>query len=101
MKRIATALVTAFLFACPALARAADYPAPREGDWIVKAFRFHTGETLPELKLHYTKIGDPKNEPVVVLHGTTGSAASMLTPGFAGELFGPGQALDASRYFIV
>ncbi|MFH6784771.1 MULTISPECIES: alpha/beta fold hydrolase [Methylobacterium] len=80
---------------------AADYPAPREGDWTVKDFKFHTGEVLPELRLHYTTVGDPKGEPVVVLHGTTGSAASMLTPGFAGELFGPGQPLDAAKYYIV
>jgi homoserine O-acetyltransferase len=84
-----------------ALAQAADYPAPKEGDWVVRDFRFHTGEVLPELRLHYTTIGDPRGEPVVVLHGTTGSAASQLTPAFAGELFGPGQPLDASRYFIV
>ncbi|MDP4023000.1 alpha/beta fold hydrolase [Methylobacterium sp. NEAU 140] len=82
-------------------ASAADYPAPKEGDWTVRDFKFHTGEILPELRLHYTTVGDPKGEPVVVLHGTTGSAASMLTPGFAGELFGPGQPLDATKYFIV
>ena len=56
---------------------------------------------LPEVKLHYTTVGDPRGEVVVALHGTTGSAASVLTPGFAGELFGPGQPLDAARYFIV
>ena len=81
--------------------QAADYPAPTEGDWVVRDFRFHTGDVLPELRLHYTTVGDPRGEPVVVLHGTTGSAASMLTPAFAGELFGPGQPLDATRYFIV
>src|SRR5436189_83654 len=67
--------------ACPL--HAADYPAPKEDDWVVRDFKFHTGEALPELKLHYTTIGDPKGEPVVVLHGTTGSAASMLTPAIA------------------
>jgi homoserine O-acetyltransferase len=80
---------------------AADYPAPKEGDWIARDFHFHTGEVLPELRLHYTTVGDPGGEVVVVFHGTTGSAASMLTAGFAGELFGAGQPLDASRYFIV
>jgi homoserine O-acetyltransferase len=79
----------------------ADYPAPKEGLWVVRDFRFHTGEVLPELNLHYTTIGDPGGEPVLILHGTTGSARSMLTAGFAGELFGPGQPLDASRYFII
>jgi homoserine O-acetyltransferase/O-succinyltransferase len=82
-------------------AMAADYPAPREGDWIAKDFKFHTGETMPELKLHYTAIGEPSSQPVLVLHGTGGSAASLLTPSFAGELFGPGQPLDASKYYII
>jgi hypothetical protein len=78
-----------------AMASAADYPAPKTGEWIVKDLRFHSGEVLPEARLAYTTIGDPKNEAIVVLHGTGGSAASMLTPGFAGELFGAGQPLDA------
>jgi homoserine O-acetyltransferase len=81
--------------------QAADYPAPKEGDAVIRDFKFHTGEVFPELRLHYRTIGDPKGEPVVVLHGTAGSGASMLTPAFAGELFGPGQPLDAARYFIV
>ena len=80
---------------------AADYPAPREGEWIAKDFKFHTGETLPELKLHYTTVGEPNGQPVLVLHGTGGAAASMLTPSFAGELFGQGQPLDASKYYII
>jgi homoserine O-acetyltransferase len=56
---------------------------------------------MPELRLAYTTVGEPTGEPVLVLHGTTGSAASMLTPGFAGELFGKGQPLDASKYYII
>ncbi|MBC7414068.1 MAG: alpha/beta fold hydrolase [Herminiimonas sp.] len=83
------------------LAQAADYPAPKEGDWIVRDFRFHGGEVLPELRLHYTTIGAPTGEPVLILHGTTQSGASMLTPAFAGALFGPGQVLDASKYYII
>ena len=80
---------------------AAQYPAPKEGSWIARDFRFHTGEVLPELRLHYRTVGEPSGEPVLILHGTTGSGASMLSPGFAGELFGPGQPLDASKYYIV
>jgi homoserine O-acetyltransferase len=80
---------------------AADYPAPKDGSWVVRDFRFHTGEVLPELRLHYTTVGAPTGEPVLILHGTTGSAAGMLTPAFAGELFGPGQPLDASRYCVI
>ena len=100
----AVALCLAFgvalaLAAPPTLA--ADYPAPREGQWTVRDFRFHTGEVLPEVRLAYRTVGDPSGEPVLVLHGTAGSSASMLTPAFAGELFGAGQALDAGKYFII
>jgi homoserine O-acetyltransferase len=82
-------------------AAAADYPAPKQGDWIARDFKFHTGETTPELRLHYTTVGEPSGQPVLVLHGSGGSAASMLTPGFAGELFGPGQPLDTAKYYII
>src|SRR3954468_23159793 len=82
-------------------ALAADYPAPKQADWIARDFKFHTGETMPELRLHYTTIGEPTGQPVLVLHGSGGSAASMLTAGFAGELFGPGQPLDAAKYYII
>ena len=84
-----------------ASALAADYPAPKEGSWIARDFRFQSGEVLPELRLHYTTVGAPSGEPVLILHGTTGSAASMLTSAFGGELFGPGQPLDASRYYVI
>jgi len=88
--------------ACVAVsALAADYPAAREGTWIVRDFRFHTGETLPELKLHYRTVGAPTGEPVLVMHGTTGNGGGFLTPAFAGELFGAGQPLDANRYFVI
>jgi homoserine O-acetyltransferase len=80
---------------------AAEFPAPRQGSWVVRDFKFHTGEVLPELKLAYRTVGNPDGEPVLVLHGTTGSSSSMLTQNFGGELFGAGQPLDASRYFII
>lgn len=82
-------------------ATAAEYPAPKRGTWVAKDFRFSTGEVMPELKLGYATVGDPSGEPVVILHGTAGSAASMLNPAFAGELFGAGQPLDAAKYFII
>jgi homoserine O-acetyltransferase len=85
----------------PLVANAADYPAPKEGNWIARDFRFHTGEVLPEIRLHYRTIGKREGIPVVVLHGTGSSGVSMLTPAFAGELFGPGQPLDAEKYFII
>jgi homoserine O-acetyltransferase len=78
-----------------------SFPAPQEGSWVARDFRFHTGEVMSELKLHYRTIGQPSGEPVLVLHGTTGSGASMLGPAFGGQLFGPGQPLDAARYFII
>jgi homoserine O-acetyltransferase len=80
---------------------AADAPSPKEGDWVVRDFRFHTGEVLPELRLHYTTLGAPTGEPVLVLHGTAGSGTGMLGAAFGGELFGPGQPLDASRYYVI
>lgn len=96
--RIAAAFA-AVLVSCAAFA--ADYPAPKQADWVARDFRFHTGEVMPELRIHYRTVGAPTGEPVLVLHGTAGSSASMLTPGFAGELFGPGQPLDAARYFLI
>ena len=98
MKRVLVALILAFI-AVPAVA--ADYPAPKTSEWVAKDFKFHTGEVMPELRLAYTTVGDPSGQPVVVLHGTTGSATSMLTPAFAGELFGAGQPLDATKYYII
>ncbi len=98
LRRVALSLP--FVLAAFAAA-AADYPAPKEGDWIAHDFRFHTGEVMTELRLHYTTIGDPKGEPVLILHGTAGSGAGFLNPGYAGELFGPGQPLDATKYFII
>ena len=100
MKHLRAALSATFALISFA-ALAADYPAPKQGEWIAKDFKFHTGEVMPQLKLHYTTVGDPSGQPVLVLHGTGGSAASMLSPGFAGELFGPGQPLDAAKYFII
>jgi homoserine O-acetyltransferase len=100
MIRLCAALAAA-LVSISVTAMAADYPAPQDGEWIAKDFKFHTGEIMPELRLHYTTVGAPTGQPVLVLHGSGGSAATMLTPGFAGELFGPGQPLDASRYYII
>lgn len=78
-----------------------NYPTPVENDFFISNFEFNSNESLAELRLHYTTIGDPQNPPVLLLHGTTGSASTLLTPSFAGELFGLGQALDASKYFLI
>ncbi|MGY4477397.1 alpha/beta fold hydrolase [Bradyrhizobium sp. USDA 3364] len=100
MIRLCAALLAALVsMSVPAMA--ADYPAPQDGEWIARDFKFHSGEVMPELRLHYTTVGAPTGQPVLVLHGSGGSAASMLTPAFAGQLFGPGQPLDASKYYVI
>jgi homoserine O-acetyltransferase len=105
------AVVTLFLLlASPVLAGQAQtsYPAPVEGDYVIENFTFISGEVLPQLKLHYRTIGKPVKDDagvvrnaVLVMHGTTGSGAGFLSGQFAGGLFGPGQLLDATRYFII
>ncbi|WP_426419996.1 alpha/beta fold hydrolase [Bradyrhizobium genosp. A] len=99
--RASFAALSAVLLSVSTSVFAADYPAPKQGDWIARDFKFHTGEVMPELKLHYTTVGEPTGQPVLVLHGTGGPGASMLTPAFAGELFGAGQPLDTSKYYII
>jgi len=101
MRRIPQALLVLAFILAGSVSLAAEYPAPKEGSWVVRDFKFHSGEVLPEVRLHYTTVGDPAGEPVLILHGTNGSGAGMLNPGFAGELFGPGQPLDAKRYHII
>lgn len=82
-------------------ANAQSFYAQKVGVWETKNFQFHNGQTLPELKLGYTTLGDPKNEAIVILHGTAGSSAGMLNAAFGGQLFGAGQVLDAQKYFII
>jgi homoserine O-acetyltransferase len=86
----------------------ASYPPPAEGDFLIRNFKFATGESLPELRLHYRTFGTPRADAhgvvrnaVLILHGTGGSGASLVRAEFAGELFGPGQPLDAARFFMV
>src|SRR5216110_142303 len=87
---------------------AADYPPPTEGDYVIRDFKFTSGETLPELKIHYRTIGKPVKDAkgvvqnaVLITHGTTGSGGQFIRPEFAGELFGAGQPLDATKFFLV
>jgi homoserine O-acetyltransferase len=75
--------------------------AVSEGDFLLRDFRFASGEVLPEVRIHYRTLGTPGAPAVLVLHGTTGSGAQFLGDTFAGELFGPGQLLDAASHFIV
>jgi homoserine O-acetyltransferase/O-succinyltransferase len=87
---------------------AAGWPGPQEGDFVVRDFHFQSGEILPEVRLHYTTLGKPVKDAsgrttnaILILHGTGGSGAGLLRPIFAGVLFGPGQLLDATRYYII
>jgi homoserine O-acetyltransferase len=87
---------------------AADYPTPTEGNYTIRDFKFTSGETLPELRLHYRTLGKPEKDAqgkttnaVLIMHGTTGSGAQFIRPEFAGELFGKDQPLDATKFFIV
>ena len=87
---------------------AAEAPVPREGDFVIHDFKFKSGETLPQLRIHYHAFGEPRKDSkgvvrnaVLIVHGTGGSGGSLIRPEFSGELFGPGQLLDATRYFIV
>jgi homoserine O-acetyltransferase/O-succinyltransferase len=88
---------------------AAEYPAPSEGDYTIRDFKFTSGETLPELRLHYRTIGKPEKDAqgkttnaVLIMHGTTGSGAQFVPrPEFADQLFAKGQPLDATKFFII
>ena len=86
---------------CLAHAGAGAAEAPHQADWVAHDFRFHTGEVMPELRLHYTTLGAPTGEPVLVIHGTAGTGTGLLSPSFGDQLFGPGQPLDAAKYFII
>ena len=87
---------------------AVSYPASEMGDYVLRDFHFSSGEVLPEVRMHYRAFGAPERDDkgtvrnaVIILHGTTGSSTQFLRPEFAGELFGPGQLLDATRYYII
>ncbi|HYL69877.1 MAG TPA: hypothetical protein VEY89_01070, partial [Candidatus Dormibacteraeota bacterium] len=100
------ALATAVLLASAA-PLAAAYPAS-EGDYVVRDFKFDSGESLAELRVHYRTFGTPRRDAhgvvrnaVLIMHGTTGSSAQFMGSSFGGALFGPGQPLDATRYYLV
>jgi homoserine O-acetyltransferase len=107
-KSLTVASATAAFWLVAAALVGAEGPLAVSGDWVVRDFRFASGETLPELKLHYRTLGTPRHDErgivpnaVLILHGTGGSGQQFLTANFADVLFGPGQLLDATRYFII
>jgi homoserine O-acetyltransferase len=103
--------MAAILLACASASftqQPSELPQPKEGDYVSHDFHFKTGESLPELRLHYATYGTPVRDgngrvanAVLLLHGTSGSGKNFLAPQFAGVLFGPGQLLDITRYYVI
>jgi homoserine O-acetyltransferase len=102
--------LTCLFVVLTATARGAQtpYPPPTEATFVARDFAFASGERLPELRLHYRTIGEPRRDAngvvsnaVLILHGTGGNGGQFLRPEFAGELFGAGGLLDAARYYLI
>jgi len=105
MKKVLIAFCLAVIAGVPSFAA---YPTPVEGDYIIRNFKFKTGEVLPELRIHYRTIGKPSRDAsgivrnaILILHGTGGTGGGFLSAGFAGELFNEGQLLDGNKHFII
>jgi len=110
IRAVVAAFIATLLFCVAgALAQPASPSfSPKEGEYVSHDFHFKSGETLPELRLHYATLGTPARDAngrvtnaVLILHSTTGSGEAFLAPQFAGVLFGPGQLLDVARYYII
>jgi len=112
LQRLRLFLLTAVPFlmigAIPCAAQQPPIASATEGDFVVHNFQFRSGESLPELRLHYTTLGKPVKDAaghttnaVLILHGTGGTGQQFFAPQFANVLFGPGQLLDAARYYII
>ncbi len=108
--RLFLLMAVAFLVigAIPCAAQQPPIASATEGDFVVHNFQFRSGESLPELRLHYTTMGKPVKDgaghttnAVLILHGTGGTGQQFFAPQFANVLFGPGQLLDAARYYII
>jgi homoserine O-acetyltransferase len=102
------ALVAILLFSVSSSSAQQIQPSPKQGDYVSRNFHFKSGETLPELRMHYASFGSPVRDAngrvtnaVLLLHGTSGAGEQFLAPQFAGVLFGPGQLLDITRYYII
>ena len=108
IRRVAVALLAAATATATARGQTAIVRMPAEGDFVLQDFAFDSGERLPELRIHYQTLGTPHrgtndhvDNAVLVLHGTGGTGKQFLPPNFAGVLFGNGQLLDTTRYFVV
>src|SRR5438132_13968268 len=100
--------IAMIVVASPAFAEGTKWPNYQEADFVVKDYRFHSGESLTELKMHYRTLGTPKRDDagnivnaVLLLQGNTGTGANWLRPSLADELFAPGQPLDAAQHLII
>ena len=104
LKHVAAGLAlvaTAVMATTPAQAQDTNFPEPKRSTHVIENFKFEDGGTLEKMNVSYLTIGDPANPPVLVTHGTTGQAKGMLGEPFAGNLYGPGQPLDATKYFLI
>lgn len=111
LRFLSPVLAFLFLLSSPAsrgASSATNYPSPTGADYTLHDFHFASGESLPELRVHYRTLGRPRRDSqgvvrnaVLILHGTTGSGSQFIRPEFAGELFGRGQPLDAERYYMI
>ena len=104
----AIAVAIVLFYTAPCAGQQAATPATVDRDFVAKNFKFHSGESLAEVRLHYTTLGKPARDAqgrvtnaVLILHGTGGTGHQFLNAIFAGELFGEGQLLDAARYYII
>lgn len=107
MRRLSRLILTAMLAGAAANAQTHQWPT-QDGNYVIKNFHFGSGESLPELKLHYLTLGQPRrgadgltDNAILLLHGTGGDAHSLLNPVFSDVLFGPGQPLDITKFYII
>ncbi len=94
-------LCIVILLIIPSLGYCLDFNNKNEANYIINNFKFNDGSTMSNLSIHYITLGNPKNKPILVLHGTTGNGASMLNDSFGHALFDKGMPLDAEKYFII
>src|SRR5260370_41987795 len=105
---LSASVIAMVLTATIVCAQTASKVTPQDGDYVLRDFHFKSGETLPELRMHYMTLGKPVPDAkgrvtnaVLILHGTGGSGRQFLAPQFADVLFGTGQLLDTNRYFVI
>lgn len=101
MKRIKKIMLTLIFSMIPSIGFSSDFLNLKEDDYVIKKFNFHDGSVMENLKIHYTTIGNPQGQPVLILHDTAEDGKSMLNDNFGKELFDKGMPLDAKKYFII